>query len=1295
MESRQPGETVAGGFFSRLDWTAFWTATLISLAVYIVSLPPSVTLEDSGEFAVAADWLGVPHPPGYPLWTMMAWVFARIFSFVTFRGQPNPAWGIALLSAVCGALATGITAMLITRSGSDMLGQVVQGEEKERGLARSWICGVAGVSASLLFAFSPVMWSQSVIIEVYSLNALFLMLIFLLTYRWMLRPSDKLLWLTGFVFGLGLTNYQVLLFAAAPLAVVILLRDLGLFRDFVLLGLPYVVGIVILQLGALPSSTPGFPKHSPLPPASPPAPLAPPVHAPLINPSHYIWVAVLAGLVVAACVTAAIARQRGGRQTMVKAGMIGGGVLLLALLLYLHFFLPGPPAQPASSAGEVFSWLPYQAGFFLALCLLLALSMSLPSGPMYAMAVFAILWSLSVLLYRGALLGLTHPTSFWFQSYVVINFVFLGLGFLMLPRGRSAALSFFTVQAGLAVYAYMPIVSDLRNPPMNWGYPRTWEGFKHAITRGQYERIAPTDIFSRRFIEQVGDYFTDLRTQFTLIVAPLGMLPFAVWRFRGFGRRISALRVGIILFLVSFAYVAIGEFLGWEAKGVFRLDKLVLSGLLLIMVAGSLIIAFNAFDAYVNDAFNRRHHISRRIMAGLTLVGLAAAVSLFMYRLLLWLVAGEDDPTNMTRVLTVFGSLLVSTFLLVGLWIVKRALERENDLGFDLDYLSQRWLIATAIGFAMMSLLLVALANPKGDLQDMFVQKVKFISSHALFALWIGYGLIFGLRFVQTMVGRRRRLFQGALCLAALLPLLPIEQNLFNRELIRVYGAAEQTGHDFGWQFGNYQLRGVEAILEELDRFEEPPPNPFYPPPMSEGAVFFGGTDPGRFVPTYMIYSARVREDIYLITQNALADHTYMSVMRDLYGDEVWLPTPQEAAQAFATYVEEVKSGKRRRSAQLTVRDGRVQVSGALGVMEINGIISERMFRKNRDYRDFYIEESYVIPWMYPYLSPHGLCMKINQRKVDALSGREVRNNNDFWDWYSRRLLDNRSFRRDVAARKSFSKLRSAQGGLYASRGMFREAERAFNESRLLYRESPEATFRLINEVLLRLRRYDDALDLLQYFARLDPNNARTPAFIETVSRRKALTDRLREIMDEAGPRGAMRPASLLEVADIYRQFGQNEQAKRLLMPMLETPGLSGDHLYEAAILLNKLDFHSESAAFLDQAMEKIDPASPSQLLRAARIYAQAGQPGKMVAPLREYLQGSPSDWKAWLDLASVHLIRSESRMAGEAMRQALRAGGMEAVNHIRRNNLLRGPGEPLIQEHLGETTRSRQRRPF
>jgi hypothetical protein len=58
-----------------------------------------------------------------------------------------------------------------------------------------------------------VLWSQSTIVEVYALNAFFMVLTLLLMYRWMCRPhEDKTLYTVAFVFGLGLTNHQTLVF---------------------------------------------------------------------------------------------------------------------------------------------------------------------------------------------------------------------------------------------------------------------------------------------------------------------------------------------------------------------------------------------------------------------------------------------------------------------------------------------------------------------------------------------------------------------------------------------------------------------------------------------------------------------------------------------------------------------------------------------------------------------------------------------------------------------------------------------------------------------------------------------------------------------------------------------------------------------------------------------------------------------------------------------------------------------------------------------------------------------------
>ena len=87
--------------------------------------------------------------------------------------------------------------------------------------------------------------------------------------------------------------------------------------------------------------------------------------------------------------------------------------------------------------------------------------------------------------------------------------------------------------------------------------------------------------------------------------------------------------------------------------------------------------------------------------------------------------------------------LIVAPGILFGIviWLMNSPCKLE----MSIDPPSQKWLLATLAGFLVMSVVLIGLANLKMDIQDTFIQRVKFISSQALYAFWIGYGLIFGL----------------------------------------------------------------------------------------------------------------------------------------------------------------------------------------------------------------------------------------------------------------------------------------------------------------------------------------------------------------------------------------------------------------------------------------------------------------------------------------------------------------------------------------------------------------------
>ena len=1408
-------------FFRRIDWASFWTATALSFLVYFFTLGPSVGLEDSGELAVAGDHLGVPHPPGYPIWTIISYCFARVFSFVTFRGQPNPAWAISLVSAVFGALAAGCTAMLITRSASDMM----EGEDRAEGCEAQnkggWdgmIAYVGGVAGSLIFAFSPVMWSQSTIVEVYSLGAFFLMLVMLLTYRWMRRPTDKLLWITAFVFGLGLTNYQVLLLAALPLVVIVFFRNIALFRDFIIVMVPFGLAAMILKLGSLNQQT-DLPKRVAIKTevaipngalvtagvvalglalvvlvgsglsrklarprrgrrgAKPESDMAQdlgagmqadnskvvavasaallglglfllllaglmakpgvvgtenPANAALMEPLKYLRFAwLLAGTLGLAAWGAAFGWERtggglsanssGSMVRMARAALVGAAVLAL-VALGMAAALPAatlpagidPAGVPTLGIGH------YHVMFVLGLIVMVGLAATSPRSLVFALPVAAIEITLYVMVQKGVLLGLTHPSTWWFCAPVFFNFALLIFAALALPNGVSVAMTIFASELGLSFYAYMPIVSDLRNPPMNWGYPRTWEGFKHAITRGQYEAIKPTNIFTQKFVHQVGDYFIDLRRQFTLLLAPFGFLPFAAWRWRsGVQRRVTPFRLALGCLAVTVLFVVLGKLPATgPVLGALRIDKLFIGGLLLLAVFGGVMCVVCQLWTVARRALNPERELRQDGASGEQQAD-----------------EGKKDTAGLRFLTPLF------------------------------DDISQQWLIGTAVNFLVMSVVLVMLANPKGDLQDTFIQKVKFISSHGLFALWIGYGLVLGLAElrgwlrlrapagdggvreaafrsglrdpvgddrvqeaafraglraptedggVQNQGGGARRWLLAAACVMVFLtPLIPIEQNYFNDRLVFELSGAEQNGHDYGWQFGNYQLRGAEAIREELEEDEEPLPNPLYPPEMGQGAVFFGGTDPGRFVPTYMIYSADVRPDVFLITQNALADNTFMSVTRDLYGDELWIPTPKDSEDAFGEFVDDVRTGKRQANSDIVVENGRVQVVGALGVMEINGILCEKIFEHNKRWHDFFVEESYVIPWMYPYLTPHGLIMKINSERT-PLTRANTDDDMDFWDWYVRRMTRDGRYRRDIVAQKSFSKLRSAIAGLYMSRGRTADAERAYNDARVLYPVSPEATFRYVQDILMRQRRYAEALEMIEYFCKQDPNNDRGPyvkGVIEEIRRDEA---RLAELMGKkalrAGSRApagdggvqnqdggaARRPgggeqqadnskvaavdvAESLEIATLQMKLGAPGLAREAVAGLADAPGLSVAECLKVATILDQLGDAAGAARAMDRIWRKESVRKNADALRTALgIYENTGDLEKLEILFPLYLKTRPDDWQSWLALSSLNAAKGKMDAAAAAMEAAVQHGGDKVAPLIEKT-----PSLMQVYQHL------------
>ncbi len=191
-----PREQVKDGRLIEFVWSA--SIGLVALALFVITLAPTVTSEDSGELIAAAWHFGVPHPPGYPLWTALCGTFVHIFAVGSI------AWRANLFSAVCSAGAATLFFLAL----------------RQIGLARF----IAG-SAALVWIWSETSWMQSVFTEVYALNSLVTAGIVYCAMRWHATGSTRPLLIASLLAGLGMSNHHSIGFACLALVIWILSRQ--------------------------------------------------------------------------------------------------------------------------------------------------------------------------------------------------------------------------------------------------------------------------------------------------------------------------------------------------------------------------------------------------------------------------------------------------------------------------------------------------------------------------------------------------------------------------------------------------------------------------------------------------------------------------------------------------------------------------------------------------------------------------------------------------------------------------------------------------------------------------------------------------------------------------------------------------------------------------------------------------------------------------------------------------------------------------------------------------------------
>ena len=188
--------------------------------VYLSTCLPSVLPADNGEFQLVTWKLGIAHPPGYALYTIVGWLFTRFFT--------SPAFALNLLSAILAA----ITLVIVSRA--------------VRALTQSTR---AGVLAAALLGTSTTFWAQATTANIRMPTALFTALCVSLLVAWSRRravdQSPRPLVIFSFVLSLGLGHHLSLAFPALFFILFILLNDRALIKQ----PRRWIAPLIVLALG--------------------------------------------------------------------------------------------------------------------------------------------------------------------------------------------------------------------------------------------------------------------------------------------------------------------------------------------------------------------------------------------------------------------------------------------------------------------------------------------------------------------------------------------------------------------------------------------------------------------------------------------------------------------------------------------------------------------------------------------------------------------------------------------------------------------------------------------------------------------------------------------------------------------------------------------------------------------------------------------------------------------------------------------------------------------------------------
>jgi len=267
------------------------------------------------------------------------------------------------------------------------------------------------------------------------------------------------------------------------------------------------------------------------------------------------------------------------------------------------------------------------------------------------------------------------------------------------------------------------------------------------------------------------------------------------------------------------------------------------------------------------------------------------------------------------------------------------------------------------------------------------------------------------------------------------------------------------------------------------------------------GMVYVGGTDSSRWVPA-LLNDTEEGDQHVVITQNGLADTTYLNYVAMQFGDRINTLTDDDQKQVFELYRADAlqrlehdqnfpDEPKRIRPGEnIKLIDGTVDVGGQTAIMDINERLLNKILERNSDL-SFAIGESFPLKGTYADAIPLGPLMELRANAMENFTAERASESIDYWRKAADLVLNDPEALRSPDATRSYSHDATAAANLLAAHGFTAEAESGYGVARQLWPGSPDVAAEL-SELYKRTGRSAEAHQLLEDFVRQFPDQRQT-----------------------------------------------------------------------------------------------------------------------------------------------------------------------------------------------------------